>query len=70
MILIYGKDETIGINADRFVLNNENSEVKIYCKGDVAFVGKLTPRNEGILLCDELAWGLKSEKTAEFDEVL
>ena len=69
MILIYGKDETIGINADRFEAN-KFGKVKIYCKDDVAFVGKLTPRNEGILLCDELAWGLKSEKTAEFDEVL
>ena len=69
MILIHNKNETFGINADRFVLNNKNSEVKIYCKGDVAFIGKLTTQDKSSLLCDELVRGLKSEITAEFKEV-
>ena len=69
MILIYCKYETIGINADRFTIKSDTSEVKIYCKGDVAFVGKLTTRDKSSLLCDELVRGLKSEITAEFKEV-
>ena len=69
MILIHSKNEVFGINADRFVLNNKNSEVKIYCKSDIAFIGKLTTQDKSSLLCDELVRGLKSEITAEFKEV-
>ena len=69
MILIYAKGEIVGINADRFTIKSGTNEVKIYCKGDVAFVGILKCLNGGISLCDELVRGLKSEITAEFKEV-
>ena len=68
MILIYAKGEIVGINADRFTIKSDTNEVKIYCKGDVAFVGVLK-QLDGISLCDELVRGLKSEITAEFKEV-
>ena len=69
MILIHSENEIFGIRADRFVLGKGVGEVKIYCNGDVAFVGKLTTRDKSSLLCDELVRGLKSEITAEFKEV-
>ena len=73
MILIYAKGEIVGIRADRFVLKNYNkgtAEVKIYCNGDVAFVGIIeTLSNDEPLLCDELVRGLKSDITTEFKEV-
>ena len=72
MILIRSKNEVFGIRADRFVLSSYSKgvgEVKIYCNGDVAFIGFLKPLNEGLSLCDELVRGLKSEITAEFKEV-
>lgn len=69
MILIHSKNEVFGINADRFTIKSDTNEVKIYCKGDVAFIGKLTTQDKSSLLCDELVRGLKSEITAEFKEV-
>ena len=72
MILIHSKNEVFGIRADRFVLSNYNKgvgEVKIYCNGDVAFIGYIETLNDDISLCDELVRGLKSEITAEFKEV-
>ena len=69
MILIHSKNETFGINADRFTIKSDTSEVKIYCKGDVAFIGYIETLNDDISLCDELVRGLKSEITAEFKEV-
>ena len=72
MILIHSKNETFGIRADRFVLSNYNKgvgEVKIYCNGDVAFMGYIETLNDDISLCDELVRGLKSEITAEFKEM-
>ena len=72
MILIHSENEVFGIRADRFVLSSYSKgvgEVKIYCNGDVAFIGKLTTQDKSGLLCDELVRGLKSEITAEFKEV-
>ena len=69
MILIHSKNEVFGIRADRFVLGKGVGEVKIYCNGDVAFMGYIETLNDDISLCDELVRGLKSEITAEFKEV-
>ena len=72
MILIYSKNEVFGIRADRFVLSNYNKgvgKVKIYCNGDLAFAGLLKAISENATLCDEFVRGLKSEITAEFEEV-